>query len=182
METITRTLFERARGGDRAAYDRLFALHAERAELFVRARLGPALRAKVQSADVLQDAWLAAYQDFARFEYQGEESFLRWLCRIIENRLRDLSDRFGARKRTPAELPRRDPTGPVTALDRAEHREKVLRAIDRLSEDHRRVLLARFFEGRSAEEAGEALGRSAGAVRKLTARALVELGKELRKP
>lgn len=179
MESATRSLFEKARAGDRQAYDRLFALHAERAHLYIRARLGPRLREKVESLDVLQDAYLAAHRDFARFQYSDEDSFRRWLCGIIENRLRDAGDYFSARKRQPVELPRRDPTGPATALERAEHREKLVQALDRLGDDHRQVLLLRYFEGLSAEEAGERMGRSAGAVRKLTARALAELGREL---
>jgi RNA polymerase sigma-70 factor (ECF subfamily) len=76
-------------------------------------------------------------------------------------------------------VPRSDPTGVITALDRAEHREKVARALDALGDDHRQVLLLRFFEGLSAEETGQRMGRTAGAIRKLTARALTELGKQL---
>jgi RNA polymerase sigma-70 factor, ECF subfamily len=182
MEPTTKLLCEKARAGDRQAYDRLFALHADRAALFVRARLGPALREKVQSCDILQDAYLSAYEDFGQFEYTGDEAFLRWLCRIIENRIRHLKDYFSAAKRQAVALPRRDPTGPVTALDRAEHREKLAGALERLDEDHRRVILLRFFEGRSAEEAGTVLCRTAGAVRNLTARALAKLGREMRKP
>ena len=109
MEPITRTLWLRARGGDRSAYDRLFALHAERARLFVAARLGPRLRAGVETQDVLQDAYLAAHAAFDRFEYADEGSFARWLFRIIENRLRDLSDHVGAIKRQPVPLPEADP-------------------------------------------------------------------------
>jgi RNA polymerase sigma-70 factor (ECF subfamily) len=179
MDPSTKDLWERARAGDREAYDLLFRRHADRALLFIRARLGPKLRAKVESVDVLQDAYLAAHRDFAGFTYTDDSAFLRWLCRIIDHRIRDLGDHFAAAKRQPVELPRSDPTGPVTALDRAEHRDKIARALDALSDDHRQVLLLRFFEGLSAEETGKHLGRSAGAVRKLTARALVELGKRL---
>ena len=71
------------------------------------------------------------------------------------------------------------PTGPATALDRAEHQARVAAALDKLADDHRQVLLLRYFEGLSAEETGQRMGRSAGAVRKLAARALVELGKLL---
>jgi RNA polymerase sigma-70 factor (ECF subfamily) len=179
MEPSTKILWERARAGDREAYDRLFSLHADRALLFIRARLGPKLREKVESGDVLQEAYLAAHEAFASFEYADDGAFLRWLCRIIENRIRDFRDYFEARKRQPAKLPQSNPTGPITALDRAEHRETVARALDRLSEDHRQVLLLRYFEGLSAEETARLMGRSAGAVRKLTARALAELGKQL---
>jgi len=179
MDSISKLLWQKARGGDRAAYDHLFALHADRAILFIRARLGPKLRTSVESGDVLQDAYLAAHQAFANFEYTDEAAFTRWLCRIIENRIRDLGDRLGAQKRQAVPLPRSDPTGPFTALDRAEHREKIILALDALDEDHRQVLLHRFFEGLSAEETGRRMNRSAGAVRKLTARALTALGRLL---
>ena len=179
MESITHTLCQQARSGDRVAYDQLFALHVDRALLFVRARLGPKLRERVESMDVVQDAYLAAHRAFEQFEYTDEGAFLKWLCRIIENRIRDLGDYFGAEKRQAIDLPKSNPTGPVTALDRVEHRDKVARALDALSDDHRQVLLLRYFEGLSAEEAGKVLDRSAGAIRKLTARALTELGRQL---
>ncbi len=179
MESITKLLWEKARAGDREAYDRLFTLHAERALLFIRARLGDKIRAKVESHDVLQDAYLAAHQAFPNFEYTDDNAFTRWFCRIIENRIRDLGDHFGAQKRQSVELPRPDPTGPLTALDRADHREKIARALEELSADHRRVLLCRFFQGFSAEETAQQMARTAGAVRKLTARALIELRKKL---
>lgn len=179
MDSITQSLCEKAKSGDRQAYDRLFALHSDRALLFIRARLGPKLRENVESVDVLQDAYLAAHKAFGGFQYVDDGSFARWLCRIIENRIRDMNDHFGAQKRQAIPLPASDPTGPVTALDRAEHREKILGALDELSEDHRQVLLLRFFEGLSAEEAGLIMDRTAGAVRKLASRALVELGKRL---
>jgi len=179
MDSVTQDLWRQARDGDRAAYDRLFALHADRAQMFIRARLGSALREKVETQDVLQDAYLAAHQCFASFEYTDEGAFTRWLCRIIDNRIRDLGDHFGALKRQAVELPRSDPTGPATAADRAEHRAKVVFALDAIENDHRQVLLLRYFEGLSAEETGQRMGRTAGAVRKLAARALVELGKRL---
>ncbi|HVR75013.1 MAG TPA: sigma-70 family RNA polymerase sigma factor [Planctomycetota bacterium] len=179
MESVTRDLFEKARAGDRQAYDRLFALHADRALMYIRARLGPRLRESVESQDVLQDAYLVAHRDFERFEYTDDDSFRRWLCRIIENRIRDAGDYFGALKRQPVEIPKSDPTGPGTGLERVEHREKVLLALERLGDDHRQVLLLRYFEGLTAEGAGERMGRTAGAVRKLTARALAEMGRVL---
>ncbi len=179
MDSITQILCKKARSGDRVAYDRLFALHSDRVLMFVRARLGPKLRQNVESVDVLQDAYLAAHKAFENFEYIDDGSFTRWLCRIIENRIRDMNDHFGAQKRQAVPLPASDPTGPVTALDRAEHREKVVRALDELSEDHRQVLLLRFFEDLSAEEVGQIMDRTGGAVRKLTSRALVELGRRL---
>lgn len=179
MESTICGLWKRARQGDRAAYDQLFALHSDRALMFIRARLGPALRAKMESIDVLQDAYLAAHKDFDSFEYSDDSAFLKWLCRIIENKIRDGQDYHGAKKRQVVKLPRLEPEGPSTLLDRTEHRRKVANALDELDEDHRQVLLLRYFEGLSAEEAGKLMGRSAGAIRNLTSRALTELGKRL---
>ncbi len=177
MDEKTLTLWRRARAGDREAYDRLFAQHSDRALMFIRARLGPRLRASIESRDVLQDAYLAAHRDFDSFEHTDEGAFGRWLCRIIENRIRDLGDYWAAGKRQAVALPEPEPeTGPITAVDRAERRRALLRGIDALSEDHRLVLLLRYFEGLDSEEAARRMGRSAGAVRKLTARALAELG------
>jgi RNA polymerase sigma-70 factor (ECF subfamily) len=179
MESITKALCEQAQAGNQEAYDRLFALHTDRVLLFIRSRLGPKLRTNLESQDVLQDAYLAAHQAFGKFTYTDDGAFMRWLCRIIEHRLCDLGDHFAARKRQPVELPRLDPSGPVTKIDRTEHRERVAKALGNLSDDHRQVLLLRFFEGLTAEEIGEKLKRSPGAVRNLTARALVQLGKNL---
>ena len=86
---------------------------------------------------------------------------------------------IGAKKRQEVVVPRSALTGPVTALHRVENRERVERALAQLSEEHRQVLLLRYFEGFSAEETGQRMNRTAGAVRNLAARALVELGKHL---
>lgn len=179
MESITKILCEQARAGSQQAYDQLFALHTDRALLFVRSRLGAKLRGALESRDVLQDAYLAAHQAFGEFVYTDEGAFMRWLCRIIDHRICDLGDRHAAAKRQIVPLPQPDPSGPLTRLDRAEHRERVAKALEQLSDDHRQVLLLRFFEGLSAEEIGQRLQRSSGAVRKLAARALVELGRNL---
>jgi RNA polymerase sigma-70 factor (ECF subfamily) len=177
--TITQTLCDQARAGDQAAYERLWTLHVDRAHLFVRARLGPHLRSSLESQDILQDAFLAAHRDFNAFEYRDEGSFFHWLCRIIENRIRDRKDHAQAAKRQPVALPQSDPTGPITALDRKLDRERILVALDRLEPDHRQAVLLKYFEGLSSEEIGTRLQRSPGAARKLLARALVELGKHL---
>jgi RNA polymerase sigma-70 factor, ECF subfamily len=177
-ESIARGLWRRARGGDTAAYEQLFSLHADRVLVFIRARLG-GLRDKIAPEDILQDAYLAAHRAFAEFDYTDDGAFLRWLCRIVENRMRDVHDYFKAGKRQEVVVPRSALTGPVTALHRVENRKRIERALAELSDEHRAVLLLRYFEGLSAEEAGLRLNRSTGAVRSLTSRALVELGKRL---
>lgn len=177
--SMTQQLWLKARAGEAGAYDQLFGLQTDRLLLFIRARLGPALREKLDPEDVLQETYLAAHRDFAKFEYTDDGAFLKWLCRIVEHRLADLHDYHKAAKRQAVVVPRSAPSGPVTQLHRAEHRERVAIGLDRLSDEHRQVLLLRYFEGLTAEEAGQVMQRSAGAIRKLTVRALLELERVL---
>ena len=151
----------------------------ERSELEFR-HAGQAHVVRASNLTALSD------EEFAGFLYIRDNPkgvvFERWRhihgCGRFFNASRDtVSDKFIAVYK--ADEPQPDLSGPITRLDRAEHRERVARALENLAEDHRQVLLLRFFEGLSAEEAGEKLSRSATAVRSLTARALVELGKNL---
>jgi RNA polymerase sigma-70 factor (ECF subfamily) len=178
--SVTHELWQRAQAGDHAAFDELFSIHTDRLLLFISAKLGERLRARVEPQDVLQDAYAAAWHSFAKFDYSDNGAFLRWMCRIIDHRLRDANDYFMAAKRQVQELPHSAPTGPVTALARAENRERLQAAITQLSDEHREVILLRYFQGLSTEETSGRMQRSAGAIRNLLSRALVELGKHLK--
>ncbi len=56
------------------------------------------------------------------------------------------------------------------------------RALDRLPEEHRRVVVLRFEEERSFEEIGRLTGRSPDAVRKIWARAMGRLRQDCEGP
>jgi len=185
----TADLVTRAQGGDRDAYDRLFALAADRVLLFIRLRLGSALAAKLEPMDVLQETYTQALESFSRFDYRGEKSFARWLCRIAENRLRGLADYHGALKRGSGseegsvtralERVAEVGTGPVTGAARIELRETLAGALGRLPENEREVLLLRFFQGRELDDIAVCLGRSVSSVRRLIGRATRALGKRI---
>lgn len=178
-ESMTQALWRQARSGDALAREKLFALHTHRLLIFVRSRMGKHLRERVEPEDILQDAYAAAVRDFGDFDYTDNGAFVRWMCRIIDNRLRDAHDRYAAGKRQEQPLPHSAPTGPVTAFQRTENEQRIETALALLSDEHREVLLLRYFQGLTAEEVGERMHRSSGAVRSLAARALVELGKHL---
>lgn len=185
----TPRLLQCARAGDRQAYDELFARVSDRVLFFVRMRLGGRLREKVDSVDVLQDVYMEAHQDLERFKHQGEGAFARWLCRLIENRLRDLADHYAAKKRQPpgTALPvnsvlqaaKDSGTGPVTAAARLETRDRLVQSMARLPEGEREVLLLRFYQEKTYAEIADATGRSSTAVRRLLGRALKSLGTKL---
>lgn len=182
----TACLVAAARSGDQDAYDRLFALAAPRVRTFIHLRLGPALRAKVTPDDVLQDAYLAAHEAFGGFRYRGDGTFTRWLCRIVENRLRGLADHFGAKKRRAPEALERvsrieervvaAQTGPQTAVLRNEANTRLVNAIERLDSAEQDVLLLRFFQDRTLDDIAHLLGKSPTATRRLLGRATRHLG------
>ncbi len=182
----TLDLVGRAKAGDSEAYDQLFGSAAERILLFLRVRLGAALAGKLEPMDILQDTYAEAHKAFRNFEYQGDGSFIRWLCRIAENQIRAASDYMGAAKRkAPGEqLPvtrvmeraRATATGPATALGRVEVRERLAWAMGQLEDDERQAVLLRYFQDRTIDEVAELLGKSATATRRLLGRALGRLG------
>ncbi|MDJ0976529.1 MAG: sigma-70 family RNA polymerase sigma factor [Planctomycetota bacterium] len=187
---ITESLVARAKAGEREAYNRLFALAADRALLFIRCRLGPRLRERLQSMDVLQEAYVEAHRAFERFEYRGDDAFAAWLCRLIENKIRGLADFHGAQKRTPKgqQLPvsivlereRADRTGPVTAVDRSAARERMANALDTLEPDQREVVLLRYFQDRTLQQIADVMGKSEAGVRRLLGKATRTLGRALK--
>jgi RNA polymerase sigma factor (sigma-70 family) len=68
----------------------------------------------------------------------------------------------------------------VTHADRRDRLELLEQALERLSDDHREVVLAMKIEGLSAREVGERMERSENAVHLLLSRALKRLAEELK--
>ncbi|MFK7740636.1 MAG: RNA polymerase sigma factor [Planctomycetota bacterium] len=179
-------LLGRARKGDMAAYDQLFEQSAPRLELYLRVRLGKELHSREESRDLLQETYLAAHQDFSRFEDRGQGSFGRWLCQIAENQIRSRADYHGAKKRRPPQDLARvsqvidrleaDDTDVLTIAGRNEQRAKLAAAIATLPTDERDALLMRHFEGREIAEIAARTGMSPTSCRRLIGRATVRLG------
>jgi RNA polymerase sigma-70 factor, ECF subfamily len=182
-------LVRRVRAGDEAAARLLFERHLPELRAKARARLPASLRGKVAESDVVQEAWLAAYLSLPGFEDRGDRSFAKWLQRILEHKLLDEIRRHaGAGKRDarreqrlPTETPVADtgqpsPSAEVVSVERS---AALSAAIDDLPSDQATVVRWIHQEGLTLVEAGERMGRSADAVRKLYGRALVRLGGRL---
>lgn len=188
---VTESLVARAKAGEREAYDRLFALAADRALLYIRCRLGPKLRARMDSMDVLQEAYVEAHRAFDRFEYRGDDAFAGWLCRVIENKIRGLADYHGAKKRTPEgeklpvsvvlERERLERTGPVTAVDKSAARTRLAACLDDLEPDQREVVLLRYFQDLTLQEIADLMGKSEPGVRRLLGKATRALGRAMKR-
>ena len=189
----TQHLVALAKEGDPSALNQLCSIYGERVRRIIRFRMDRKLRSKFDSVDVVQDALILALGGLGGFTYKNEGDFLRWLSRIAENRLGDILDRFHAGKRDiRKEIPFKkrgastegvftgpaDPMGmttPSVIVTRKEEFDALEKAMDALSPELREVIVLTRIEGLSYRDAGERLGKSSDAVRRLVLRALVAL-------
>ena len=155
----------------------------------VRFRLGRELRTKIQSWDVLQEVMLECLRSLESFEPRSPASFLRWLDKIVENRIRNLLDYFHAGKRNirrETSLDRTAPgaeprpvvdqlPSPSEAVVLAEEAVLLEEAIDQLNPHERDVIVSRMIEQRSFEDVGADYGISRDAARMRCNRAMAKL-------
>jgi len=187
-----RELVRLARGGDSAAAGLLFERHGEALRARVRRRLPRSLRAKVGESDVIQEACLAVFLHLDEFEDRGEGSFLGWLGVVAARKVLDELRRFaGTSKRDVARevgggstaarlaVPSGDPSPSAAAIG-DEESARLAAAMERLSKEHREVIRLVNEQRLPLADAGARMGRSAEAVRKLYARAVLALGEHMR--
>jgi len=185
----THALVERAQAGDAAALNDLFTRYHGLMVQLARQKIGAKLRSKEDADDLAQTTFREATRDFQRYQYRGDGSFLRWLVQILQNKIRDKAEYYGATKRDmtrergsePApqggseDLQRHDPASKdlsVTQVIARDEEFQILReALDSLSDDHRKAITLVFFQGLTLREAGERMGRTEDAVRMLLRRA-----------
>ena len=168
-----RDLLARLRAGDDLAYERLVVEQGGRL-LAVARRF---LRNEEDARDCLQECFVQAFRALPRFE--GHSKLSTWLHRIVVNAaLMKLRSRR-ARPEEPIEplLPSFQEDGHSTVtyrdwspsaeelLERAEVRDLVRAAIDRLPDSYRTVLVRRDLEELDTAEVAELLGVTANAVK-----------------
>lgn len=190
------SLLGRAQSGDHAAVAELLARHRPYLALLARLNADRQLRPKLSDSDLVQDACLSAYRDFAKFRGASEAEFTAWLRAIMANvamnHSRDLRRRrrdvrmerqlYNLLSQSSVALERAlaDPNAsPAQSADRRERAVLLAAALDRLPADHRDVLILRELEGKPLTEVAEAMNRTPNAIQKLWARALVNLRREL---
>ena len=172
-------LVDRARRGDGDAYDQLVRAHQDIA--FRTAWLVSGSSADAE--DAAQEAFVKAWRAMGRFRHGAP--FRPWLLAIVANEARNRRRSAGRREalvlRAAAE--RRPSDGaaspPEAAVLRAERRDTLLAALERLSDDDRAILGCRHLLGFGEEETAAALGLRRGTVKSRTSRALERLRAEL---
>lgn len=179
----TSELLQRARDGSAEALNRLYERCAGRLLGYVRLRLGPELRSRMESQDILQAALLKSVRSLEQFRGGDPQAFLAWVTRIAEHEIRDRVEHQRRQRRDAArEVPLED-DAPVPAITRSalsrllldERARRLEAALETLAPDHREVILMRRFEDLSFADIGRRLGRSEDACRMLFARAMTAL-------
>ena len=189
----TQHLVTLAKKGDRVALEQLCQVYGERVHWIVRFRMGGEIRLKLDSMDVVQDAFLLALEDLDDFSYRNEGDFLRWMSKIAENRIRDNIKKLHADKRDIRKevllrngLPTTQDSllgtlGPVASttpsliFSKREELSKLERAIDKLKPEYREVIILKKIEELSYKEISNRLGKSTDAVGMLISRAMIAL-------
>lgn len=170
-------LLSRAKSGDRQALEALLATVAPSIH-----RFGMRMCRNVHDAeDVLQDTLLNLANHLAEFE--GRSSFSSWVFALTRSAC--VRKRRGLKNQPPVSdaslADARDlaPSPESRAADQ-ELATALSSTLDRLSEDHREVILLRDVEGLSAPEAASALGISVDALKSRLHRARETLRNALR--
>ena len=145
------TLVKLAQKGNTEAFEELVARHRDK----IYARAFSMLRNEDDATDLSQEAWVKGWQRLNQF--QGEASFATWMTRIVINLCLDhlrklkrsrtdsidqMDDESGGVER---QLPIINPN-PTEKLERGELRQRIDRALNQLSYEHRTVLVLHEFE------------------------------------
>ena len=177
-----------------AVLDRLLARNRGRLLRMVQMRLHPAVRARVDASDVIQEAHLEILKRIDEYVADPRMPFFLWARRIAGDRLLkahrfhlDAKRRDARRQESPARsmpdvstvalVDRLEGvrTSPSAGAARAELRARMAALLDELREIDREVLCMRHFEELSNEEVAQELGLGKHAASKRYIRALKRL-------
>ncbi|HZB97154.1 MAG TPA: sigma-70 family RNA polymerase sigma factor [Candidatus Sulfotelmatobacter sp.] len=160
---------------DRAEFARLYERYVDRIFAYVYTLT----RNRELAEDVTAATFARAIEELPRFEWRGVP-YSAWLYRVASNLV--------ARERRRPRWAELEPDAVIDAIDPAEEVERKSRdqeireQVALLPADQRQAVMLRFGGGLSNREIGEIMGRSEGAIKLLTFRALTSLRKKLGAP
>jgi RNA polymerase sigma-70 factor (ECF subfamily) len=190
----TDDLVRRSAAGDDTARQDLLARHWGRLHRMIGVRLDRRLQARLNPSDVVQEVLLEAHGKLDDYLREPPLPFYLWLRQIAWQRLLKIHQHHHAGKRRPtregppvlelsdesvANLAERlgaaSGTSPSRHAVREELRLRVRRALGRLGERDREVLVLRYLEQMALAEIAAVLGITEGAAKARHARALLRL-------
>lgn len=191
----TQELLDQARRGDADAVNRLLDQHREPVRRMIGLRLDPAIAARVDASDVVQEVLLEASRRLNDYLRNPVMPFHLWLRHLAKDHLIDAHRRHHqAQKRgvdreqpiVPAAFAERSSIElaaqfldqeltPASAAIQQEMERRLHSAIAALEDDDREIILMRHFEQLSNQEAATMLGLSEAAASMRHLRALRRL-------
>lgn len=176
-------LIERVKSGDSAALDRLIARCLQPLCRWAHARLPPWARDMQDTADLVQDAVIAAMRRLDVFEVRHQGALQAYLRLAVMNRIRDIIRRQASRPQK-AELTDDLPDDGASPLEQAIGAQNIRRyddALERLRPEDREAIIGRLELQYSYEQLALLLDKpSAAAARMAVTRAMRRLADELR--
>jgi RNA polymerase sigma-70 factor, ECF subfamily len=171
-------IVDAARAGDVDAQAQLFDRYHVAVYRYAFARL----RSAPDAEDVAAETFVSALQAMPRFRWRGIP-FEAWLFRIARSKVVDVVRRRSRAAQVHVrvddlEIATSD-DDPHAAAAVAERQAGLARALDRLPDAQRDVVVLRFILGGSIRHTAAALGRTEGAVKQLQLRALANLRREV---
>jgi len=157
-----RDLILRWKRGDKRAFEALVRRHMTDAFYVAYGYVGNAEDAR----DLSQDAFIKAYQARARFD--DSRPFYPWLYRILKNHCLNFVTRGRQHLSLDDENEHREIASPhpsaLEDMESDERRRVVRAAIDRLSDDHREIIVLKNFKDHSYREIADLLEIPIGTV------------------
>jgi len=175
-------LVQRAKSGDGAAVDQLFARYLPALRRWASGRLPRRSRDMMDTDDLVQETVIRAVRRLDSFEPRHEGALQAYLRQAIINRIRDEARRAG-RSPAVADLSDNERDRGASPLDMAIGSEAVDRyegALSRLRPQEREAVIARVELDQSFIEIAQTLGKpSSDAARMAVSRALLRLAEEM---
>ena len=193
-------LVRRAIDGDKVALDQLLLAHYQHLADHLTPKVGTSAPGMISVDDVIQETFIHACRDIAKYQARESNTFLHWLRAIADNRLLDLL-KTAKRKKRGGDMRqvqnRSDGRSSVVQIinmlsdqgrtpsrvaARGEAEAAMQVAIANLPDDQRQAIQLRFFQQKSLEEAAELMNRTPGSVRGLIHRAKQALRESMNRP
>ena len=157
---------------DPSRFAELYELHFDRVYAYVARRV----RDRAETQDLTAHVFQQALANLGKFKWRGAP-FAAWLYRIASNAIADHARRN--MRETNDLQSATETTAASVDLEDVERRARLFRAVDKLPDDQRRVIVLRFGDEKSIREIADELGRSEGAIKQLQFRGLENLRSRL---
>ena len=147
-------LFEMLAQREQRAFEEICRRYGERVAGMARRQLGQALRARMETADVVQTVLGEVLKSAGQVRFDSERAFLRWISVVVERKVLKAARYWKSPRRRPqcaGPLPEGMPVQDVNAetptriFERKETSEQLSWALGELPQADRQVIIARLF-------------------------------------